>query len=65
MILFQVLPVIIVQLWMDALILPLELSGVIQCAPDVTSCQPEDAASRQDRGDKHRGPPKGSTEQAG
>jgi len=28
MILFQVLPVIIIQLWMDALILPLELSGV-------------------------------------
>jgi hypothetical protein len=42
MILFQVLPVIIIQLWMDALILPLELSGVIQCAPDVTSCQPEE-----------------------
>ena len=41
MILFQVLPVIIIQLWMDALILPLELSGIIQCAPDVTSCQPE------------------------
>src|SRR5262245_15409371 len=41
-ILFHVLPVIIIQLWMDALILPLELSGVIQCARDVTSCQPEE-----------------------